>query len=139
MPACEHSDLMTASQLADLLHVPELRLEKWRARRHGPAWFHLGDDRLVRYDRAVVEEWLAAQRGKASKPEPVVRPVLNPGGRVWRKMHDPADWQPRADGSWLSPSGRIYKGGSAAVQRVMAARTALGISNDPATTQEERG
>lgn len=44
-----------------------------------------------------------------------------------RAAHSPADWSMADNGSWRSPSGRIYGPETLAVQRVKAKRTAMGL------------
>lgn len=45
--------------------------------------------------------------------------------------HPPSAWTPLSDGTWRSPRGRVYQPDTPPVQRVMTARTALGLSNEP--------
>lgn len=41
--------------------------------------------------------------------------------------HDPADWHPNPDGSWLSPRGKRWRGDSKYVRNVIAKRRRLGL------------
>lgn len=70
-----------------------------------------------------------AERHDARDPTPPrVRPLTASGGeRIWRYSHDPADWRPLPGGDWESPSGRRYRGDSAAVAKVVARRGQLGL------------
>ena len=51
--------LMTLVEVADLLGIPVATLYGWRYRGNGPRGYRIG--RHVRYRRAVVEAWIAAQ------------------------------------------------------------------------------
>jgi len=46
--------------VADLIGVSPLTLRQWRHRGAGPRWYRAGN-KLVRYRRASVDEWLAAR------------------------------------------------------------------------------
>jgi hypothetical protein len=54
--------LLTEKQAAELLNVPASTLKYWRDCGDGPAYYKLGTGRRspVRYDAAVLEEWLRA-------------------------------------------------------------------------------
>lgn len=56
-------DLLTPTQVATILQVSEDTLEAWRGKRTGPAWIKLGTGKRspVRYDRAVINEYLKAR------------------------------------------------------------------------------
>jgi excisionase family DNA binding protein len=54
-----HADLLTPTELAQELSVPESTLTYWRHTRQGPAFFKAG--RLVRYRRSAVDEWIERQ------------------------------------------------------------------------------
>jgi len=51
----EH-DLLTITQVAEILHVPVATLRYWRHRGTGPRSFRIG--RHVRYRPEDVEEWI---------------------------------------------------------------------------------
>lgn len=55
-------DLLTPTQVADLLQVKIDTLEAWRGKRIGPAWIKLGEGKRspVRYRRADVDSYLKA-------------------------------------------------------------------------------
>lgn len=55
-------DLLTPTQVADLLQVKIDTLEAWRGKRIGPAWIKLGEGKRspVRYRRADVDIYLKA-------------------------------------------------------------------------------
>ena len=54
-----HSEmLLTPKQAAEFLGVPSGTLAQWRSERRGPAYIKL-EDRLVRYRRSDLEEYLA--------------------------------------------------------------------------------
>ncbi len=52
----DNERLMTPQEVADMLQVPLLTLQTWRANRNGPRGHRVG--RHVRYRRADVEAWL---------------------------------------------------------------------------------
>ena len=55
----------------------------------------------------------------------------SPGQRVRRvRLHLPELWCRMEDGRWRSPSGRVYRGESRAVQRVIEKRVRLGLPVD---------
>lgn len=56
-----HDELLTPTDLAELLGVEVTTLVDWRYRRHGPPWIKLGH-RTVRYSRNAVERWLASRQ-----------------------------------------------------------------------------
>ena len=55
-------DLLTPTQVADLLQVKIDTLEAWRGKRIGPAWIKLGEGKRspVRYRRTDVDSYLKA-------------------------------------------------------------------------------
>jgi hypothetical protein len=55
--------LLTEKQAAELLNIPASTLKYWRDCGDGPAYYKLGTGMRspVRYDAAVLEEWLRAQ------------------------------------------------------------------------------
>ena len=52
-------------------------------------------------------------------------------------VYDPREWQLRDDGLWQSPGGFKYPEHTQAVQKVMAARRAMGLSARPDPAQPE--
>jgi excisionase family DNA binding protein len=51
--------LLTPQEVADLLRVPVVTLQTWRAHRRGPRGHRVG--RHIRYRRSDVERWLEEQ------------------------------------------------------------------------------
>ena len=75
MNACQHSrsaliiavvDLLTVSELADLLKLKRGTLDRWRAGNIGPAWIEVGGQ--FRYRREDVDAWLA-ERTKGARAD----------------------------------------------------------------------
>lgn len=54
------TELLTASEAARLLGVPEGTLAQWRSQRRGPCYVKL-ESRLVRYRRSDLEQWIERQ------------------------------------------------------------------------------
>jgi excisionase family DNA binding protein len=52
-------DLLTVSELADILKLKRGTLDRWRAAQIGPAWIEVGGQ--FRYRREDVDAWLAQQ------------------------------------------------------------------------------
>lgn len=59
--AMPDEDLLTPREVADLLGVSVKTVETWRKQNAGPPWFQMSE-RVIRYRRGDVTEWLAAQR-----------------------------------------------------------------------------
>jgi hypothetical protein len=58
-------------------------------------------------------------------PDPLVAaaPEVRSSRRAGRSdVHDPMEWTPLDDGSWRSPSGRVFGANTSAVRRVQAKR-----------------
>jgi len=53
----ENPDLLTTEQVAELLHVSDRTVIRWRNERIGPPWCKLG--RQIRYRRQSIEKWIA--------------------------------------------------------------------------------
>lgn len=60
------ADLLDVDELAELTGISRVTLGQWRAAGKGPPWTKLG--RAVRYRRAEVEAWIAAN-GRGRGPE----------------------------------------------------------------------
>ena len=58
-PPVTNHDLMTVTQVADLLQVAPRTLYNWRSAGKGPPGFRVGGQ--LRYRRSDVETWLDAQ------------------------------------------------------------------------------
>jgi hypothetical protein len=76
----------------------------------------------------------AASATAAPAPAPnrasrrTVRRIERAGARpVYRLQHDPADWTPQPDGSWIAPNGYRYGPGTYVVTRIVAARLERGL------------
>lgn len=54
-----HTPLLTVAEVAAYLQLPVATLYAWRHRGEGPLGFRVG--RYVRYRRADVDRWIAAQ------------------------------------------------------------------------------
>ena len=52
--------MMTANELAEILHVSPRTLQQWRYRQQGPGYVKVSH-RTVLYDREEVERWLATR------------------------------------------------------------------------------
>ena len=61
--------LLTPKQAAEFLGIPSGTLAQWRSERRGPPYIKL-EDRLVRYRRADLEEYLAAHAVATDGREP---------------------------------------------------------------------
>jgi hypothetical protein len=48
-------------------------------------------------------------------------------GRAISPTYDAMEWQPLADGRWVSPAGRVYGSQTQVAQRIIAKRAAMGI------------
>jgi hypothetical protein len=85
---------------------------------------------------AEVRAYSARRSGAAPRrtPGPATTPAASTPTTItaWRRSWNPEDWDPRTDGTWRSPTGRVYKGDSTVVRNVIKKRANLGISNDPA-------
>jgi len=64
--------LLTPKQAAEFLGVPSGTLAQWRSERRGPPYIKL-EDRLVRYRRSDLEEYLAGHVVATSSREPANR------------------------------------------------------------------
>lgn len=65
MPA---DDLITASEVAAILGVPAATVRSWTCRGQLPAYRI--SDRLTRYSKSEIEQWIAARRiGTAAPPD----------------------------------------------------------------------
>jgi len=53
----KEQDLLTTDQVAELLHVSDRTVIRWRNERVGPPWCKLG--RQIRYRRTSLESWIA--------------------------------------------------------------------------------
>ena len=58
----EHPALLTTKEAADLLHLSEKTLIKWRRLRKGPNYSRLGPH-TVRYDKVRLDAWLMTLLG----------------------------------------------------------------------------
>lgn len=95
------------------------------ARNLDEAWLEL---QVAAYAAGHGETYDLAHHDARPETQPAVRPLTRPdGARIWRYSHDPAEWRPLPSGDWESPSGRTYRGDSAAVAKVIARRTQLGL------------
>jgi predicted DNA-binding transcriptional regulator AlpA len=61
---------MTEAQVAAMLNISPRTLQAWRLQGRGPEYMKLG--RAVRYDRRVVDAWMA-ERTRASTSDPGVQ------------------------------------------------------------------
>lgn len=64
--------LLRESDVAEMLDVQPVTLEKWRGTSRGPAYVRVG--RLVRYRRDDVDAWIAENR-VATRESPAAVPV----------------------------------------------------------------
>jgi excisionase family DNA binding protein len=60
-PATDHSVRLRAEEAANYLRVSSSTLAKWRMRREGPPYERCGS-RVILYDRAELDAWLARRR-----------------------------------------------------------------------------
>lgn len=85
----EGERLLTEAQLSERLGgVAISTIRKWRLSGRGPAFLKLAGSKLVRYDRATVDDWLArcARISTADPGQP--HKARDPKRRVNRRGHD---------------------------------------------------
>jgi len=51
-------ELLTPTEVSEILRTPIGTLSQWRHRGHGPKAFRLGSNGSVRYRRSVVTAWI---------------------------------------------------------------------------------
>jgi predicted DNA-binding transcriptional regulator AlpA len=78
--AAQPDGLLTEDETTAYLGIVPNTLAKWRTRGEGPPFVRVG--RLIRYDRAAIDRWVASQtRQSTSDPGPDARAA---GGRRGR-------------------------------------------------------
>lgn len=63
-----YPERMRSAEAADYLRVSRSTLAKWRTRDEGPPWHRCGP-RIVRYEKAEVDAWLAREHLAAPPTE----------------------------------------------------------------------
>lgn len=90
---------------------------------------------LLAHDRAAVDLSLQGMQLPVDVDEQramvadVITAAHTPGDLP--KRADPLAWTPEPDGTWRSPSGRIYGPQTQVVQRVIAHRAEMGVDTAP--------
>ena len=60
----ESDPLLSAGTVAEIVGLSPATLRRYRAAGSGPPWMRIGE-RLIRYPRSGVREWIASQSGSA--------------------------------------------------------------------------
>ena len=104
--AAVQDELLTISEVADILRAPVATLRYWRHLGTGPHNFRIG--RTVRYRHHNVATWLQQQSSASDQPRPSNKEVKPAAGPRWEP--GPATFERSSGGSGLPKTFRTGLG-----------------------------